>query len=482
VNRVNWVLALLSAALLYLSFPSYNWYWLAPLALAPLLIAAAREHRARRRFLIGWTAGIVYWFCICNWIQSTIQTHGGMSAASAWFCFALFCLAKGLQMGAFVWLSGWTMRWRLAVPATAALWVLMEYTHGPLGFAWLDLGNAAIDMGAPMRLAAFTGVWGMSFLFAAIAGDVANLCLKRPGIPGLGFVLIPLLWLLPAVPGSRTATERATLVQPNIDETEVFTPQSLFNLVKRMDELSLAAPGKLLIWPESPAPFYDSDAQFMDELEHIAKGGDRAFLVGLIGRGADGADRNSAVLIDHEGRVVSRYDKVNLVPFGEFVPWGLGPIAFKISKVAGDFGPGSEQVVSEAGGHELATFICYESVFPGFIRGFVKRGAEVLINPSNDGWFAKTAARFQHLEIARMRAAENQRWILRATNDGISAAIDDAGRVREELPIYSEASKAVGFEYEKQLTLYTRWGDWFVGLCAVMLALSYAESRVRRRP
>jgi apolipoprotein N-acyltransferase len=202
----------------------------------------------------------------------------------------------------------------------------------------------------------------------------------------------------------------------------------------------------------------------------------------VIGHGADGVDRNSAVLIDHEGRVLSRYDKVNLVPFGEFVPWGLGPIAFKISKEAGDFGSGTEQVVSETGAHKLATFICYESVFPRFIRGFVNRGAEVLINPSNDGWFAKTAARFQHLEIVRMRAAENQRWVLRATNDGISAAIDDAGRIREELPIYREASQAVAFEYEKQLTLYTRWGDWFVAVCAVILALSYAESRVRRRP
>jgi apolipoprotein N-acyltransferase len=121
-------------------------------------------------------------------------------------------------------------------------------------------------------------------------------------------------------------------------------------------------------------------------------------------------------------------------------------------------------------------------VFPRFIRGFVNKGAEVLINPSNDGWFAKTAARYQHLEIVRMRAAENQRWILRATNDGISAAIDDAGRIREQLPLYQESSKAVGFEYEKQLTLYTRWGDWFVVACAFILALSRVESLIRRRP
>ena len=479
---MNWLLALVSAVLLVAAFPSYNLFWLAPIALAPLMLAGARERRARQRFLMGWAVGIVYWFGVCSWIQSTIQEHGGMSRASAWFCFILFCLAKGLQIGAFCWLAGWTMRWRLAIPATAALWVLLEYTHGPLGFAWLDLGNAAIDMGAPLRLASITGVWGISFLFAAIAADVANVVLKRPGIPYVGLALIPLLWLLPATPPELAPSERATLVQPNIDETEIFNAPSFRNLLKRMDELSVAAPSKLLVWPESPAPFYDNDAPFMGFLEDVARNGNEAFLVGLIGHGADGVDRNSATLIEASGQVVSRYDKVNLVPFGEFVPWPLGPIAFKISKEAGDFRAGTEQVVSTANGHQMATFICYESVFPRFIRGFVDHGAEVLINPSNDGWFAKTAARYQHLEIVRMRAAENRRWILRATNDGISAAIDDAGRIREQLPLYREASKAVGFEYEKRLTLYTRWGDWFVVVCALILALSRVESLIHRHP
>jgi apolipoprotein N-acyltransferase len=482
---VNWALALLSAALLALSFPRYNLFWLAPVALAPLIIATARERRPGRRFLMGWSAGIVYWFTVCNWIQSTIQQHGGMSAAAAWFCFMLFCLAKALQMGAFAWLAGWTMRWRLAIPSTAALWVLIEYTHGYLGFEWLNLGNAAIDMGLPIRLASITGVWGISFLFAAIAADLSNFALRRPGIPFLGIGLIPLLWLLPGVPAVHAAPERATLVQPNIDETEIFTSQSFRNLVQRMDALSVAAPSKLLVWPESPAPFYDNDPQFMAFLESIAKAGDQLFLVGLIGHGEDGVDRNSAALIDEHGRVVSRYDKVNLVPFGEFVPWPLGPIAFKISKEAGDLRAGTEQVVSSVDRHNVATFICYESVFPRFISRFVKDGAEVLINPSNDGWFAKTAARYQHLEIVRMRAAENRRWILRATNDGISAAIDDVGRVRQELPLYREASQVVGFAYEKQLTFYTRWGDWFVWFCGGLLAaawISHAGLPAHRHP
>jgi hypothetical protein len=150
-----------------------------------------------------------------------------MSRASAWFCFVLFCLAKALQMGAFCWLAGFTMRWRMAIPATAALWVLIEYTHGPMGFAWLDLGNAAIDMGIPMRLAPLTGVWGLSFLFAAIAAEGANLALKKPGIPFLGLALIPLLWLLPAVPSERNGSVADHQHIPVLDDVFfAFEPRS----------------------------------------------------------------------------------------------------------------------------------------------------------------------------------------------------------------------------------------------------------------
>ncbi len=205
-------------------------------------------------------------------------------------------------------------------------------------------------------------------------------------------------------------------------------------------------------------------------------------MAGLIGNAADGGNLNSAMLFDAAGHRVSRYDKVNLVPFGEFVPWGLGPVAFRVTHEAGDFESGTQAVVSQVAGHRIATFICYESVFPRFIREFARDGAELLINPSNDGWFGKTHARFQHLAIVRMRAAEHRRWILRATNDGISAAIDDAGRVRERLPLYEETAATVGFSYESGLTFYTRWGDWFPALCALGVAANCAGSLIRRRP
>ena len=186
---------------------------------------------------------------------------------------------------------------------------------------------------------------------------------------------------------------------------------------------------------------------------------------------------NSAALISPAGAPISRYDKVNLVPFGEFVPWPFGFVN-KISTEAGDFAAGRRVVVSPAGDHKIGAFICYESVFPNFVRKFAAGGAEVLFNISNDGWFGKSAARQQHLTIVRMRAAENRRWILRSTNDGITGTIDPAGRVRGTLPLFTEATSYTGFSYIADQTLYTRWGDWFPLLCATIAVMCLVAERV----
>ena len=136
---LNWGLALLSAALLILTFPGANFAWLAPVALSPLLVAVTREVRPFRRFLLGWGAGVVYWFGVCYWIQYDLAVYGGLSGAAAWAAFLLFAVAKALHLAVFALLAGWLMRRWWAVPAVAALWVAVEVTHGPLGFAWLTL-------------------------------------------------------------------------------------------------------------------------------------------------------------------------------------------------------------------------------------------------------------------------------------------------------------------------------------------------------
>jgi apolipoprotein N-acyltransferase len=281
------------------------------------------------------------------------------------------------------------------------------------------------------------------------------------------------------MPSAERGAHTALLVQPNISETEDWTAQSLDREIQHQVGLTLssalsepAQPPEIAVWPEVPAPFYYfEDERFRSYVDNLARLSRAYLLIGIVAHAPNGAPLNSAELISSGGTPVSRYDKVNLVPFGEFVPWPLGYLATHISTETGDFQAGRHVVVSPvSNGHKIGTFICYESVFPNFVRKFVAGGAQVLFNISNDGWFGKTAARDQHLEIVRMRAAENRRWILRSTNDGVTATIDSAGRLRSTLPLYQEATSYTGFNYISELTVYTRFGNWFPLLCA-MIAL-----------
>jgi len=219
-----------------------------------------------------------------------------------------------------------------------------------------------------------------------------------------------------------------------------------------------------------PAPlYYDADIRLRGYVAGLAHASNAYLLLGVVSFTHQNAPLNSAIVIASDGTQVSRYSKVNLVPFGEFVPWPFGFIK-RITTEAGDFLPGSDVVVSPVGRHKIAAFICYESVFPNFVRRFAAGGAEVLFNISNDGYFGKSAARMQHLEIVRMRAAENRRWILRSTNDGITATIDPAGRLRGSLPGFVEAASRSGFTYINTRTFYTDHGDWFPILCGLVSA------------
>jgi apolipoprotein N-acyltransferase len=477
---LSWILALASAALLVLTFPRFSIVWLAPFALTPLLIACAREARPRRRFLLGWTAGIAYWAGVCYWIQFVLAHHGGVGEAAGWGLLLLFCCAKALHLGVFALLAGWLIHRWWAAPSIAALWVAIEVTHGPLGFAWLTLGNAGIDMGLPMRLAPFTGVYGLSFLFALTAAVLAIRFLGRWRVEALWIVVLPLLFLLPALPAPRNGSSTALLVQPNLSESEEWTASSLDAMIRRQVALSMqgalqepTAPPELIVWPEVPAPlYYYEDPNFRAYVNGLARMARASVLVGVVAHTPEGAPLNSATLISPSGAPISRYDKVNLVPFGEFVPWPLGALAKHISTEAGDFAAGQRVVVSPVGsGHRMGAFICYESVFPNFVRGFARDGAEVLVNISNDGWFGRSSARLQHLNIVRMRAAENRRWVLRSTNDGVTVTIDEAGRLRGILPPFTEGTSYTGFHYISEQTLYTRWGDWFPILCVTLALL-----------
>jgi len=378
-------------------------------------------------------------------------------------------------MAVFALLAGVLMRRWWAVPAVAALWVAIEATHGFLGFAWLALGNAGINMSVPLRLAPVTGVWGISFIFAMTATALALALLGRPRTELVWLAALPFLTFLPALPAARRGQEAALLVQPNISESEQWTPASLertvmnlVNLTMRSALIETSRPPSIAVWPEVPAPFYYEDNRFRDALGELARTIRAYLLIGVVAHTGNDRPLNSAMLVSPAGAAVSRYDKVNLVPFGEFVPWPFSGLVDKISTEAGDFAAGKQVVVSPVGDHKIGVFICYESVFPNFVRKFAASGAEVLFNISNDGWFGKSAARQQHLMIVRMRAAENRRWILRSTNDGITGTIDSAGRVRGTLPPFTQATSYTGFSYIPEQTFYTRHGDWFPLVCGIV--------------
>ncbi|MEK7406924.1 MAG: apolipoprotein N-acyltransferase [Acidobacteriota bacterium] len=472
---LNLSLALATAALLMLAFPRFDLAWLAPVALAPLLVAVAREGRAWRRFLLGHAAGVLYWAGTCYWIQSVLEVHGGLGAAASWAAFLVFCLVKALHMAVFAVLAGALTGGSWALAAVPALWVAIERTHGPLGFAWLALGNAGVDMDLPMRLAPYAGVYGLSFVFATMSTALVLVLLRRPRRQFLPALALLLLYALPPLPEARRGSEAAVLVQPNISESAQWTEQWVAAMHRRLVSLSErtleeGGPVRLIVWPEAPAPaYYYEDARFREMVNGLARRAGAYLLLNVVPHNQQGAPLNSALLVSPSGEPLGRYDKMYLVPFGEFVPWPFGFIR-KMSSEAGDFAAGEKLVVLG----RFGAFVCYEVVFPHLVRQFAAAGAEVFVNISNDGWYGRTAARDQHLKIARMRAAENRRWLLRATNDGITATIDPAGRLYRHLPSYIEGAAQTKFTYLREQTLYSRFGDWFVALCTLISVTGYA--------
>ncbi len=478
---MNLLLSLITGILLILIFPRFSFTWLAPLALTPLLLASAQESHWKRRFLNGWTSGFVFWFFVCVWIQFVLEVHGGMGRWGGWGTFVLFAVLKALHTGLFAAFAGVLMRSRWAIPAVAALWVAIEHGHGSwglawlgLGFAWLDLGNAGVDWPVIMRLAPVTGVYGLSFVFAMTACGAALIALRRSWKEFAPLAVLPLMLLLPAAPEPVPGQEAAQVVQPNVDTQARWTPESFASFETRLSELSLDEAAPLIVWPEAPAPFYPGRPVFLNYISGIAKSAQASFLLGGVAYTPAGAPLNSAFLLNPSGALVERYDKIQLVPFGEYIPPAFNWVN-RITGEAGDFEPGTRVVLMPVDGHKLGVFICYESAFPQLVRQFTQQGSGLLVNISNDGYFGDSAAREQHLSLVRMRAAENRRWILRATNDGITAMIDPAGRITDTIPPHVQTSEVMRFNYASEMTPYTQFGDWLPWGClaASIAALGY---------
>ena len=470
--QLSFALAAVTGVLLVLIQPAPSFTFLAPFALVPILIAAANEASDRRRFLYGWLAGVIQWGATCYWIRDTLALHGGMSGWMATFLFVLFALAKGLHLAVFSTFAGWLFGLRWASPVIALLWVGLERTHAELGFTWLLLGNAGTDMGVPMRLAPLFGVYGVSFVFALLSASVAGWYLRRERTQLIWCVPLLALYLFPALPDVKGGDMNALVVQLNLPEDVSLGSEQVREAYDKLARITLGAAldpsnrkPSLLLWPEVPLSlYYETDAQFRAQVASLARLAGAPFLFGTVRFDAQGNPFNSAQLLTATGDNAGVYDKMNLVPFGEYVPPIFNQIVGKVSQEAGTFQPGTAIKVFPTPAGKLGVFICYETAFAHHVRAITAQGADVLVNLSNDGYFGKSAARGQHLLLSRMRAAENSRWLLRSTNDGFTASIDPAGRVIDELAPYRVATGRLQYSTAFTTTYYTRTGDVFVWL------------------
>ena len=242
----------------------------------------------------------------------------------------------------------------------------------------------------------------------------------------------------------------------------------------------------LVAWPESPASFLDSDQAYRDFMEQLARSSSTPILaddLSLAGRNSDGGYSlyNSASFFREDGSYGGRYDKIHLVPFGEYVPYK--PLFFFAGHLLDGlpFIPGTQRVLFEDHGRKYGAFICYESIFGDEIRQFVGNGAQVLVNLSDDGWYGDTSAPWEHLDMVRMRAIENDRWVLRSTNTGVTASIDPHGRIVDQMPRHVRGALLARFNFVDGITFYTRHGDWIAWICAVLTCALVGISLLRSR-
>ncbi len=504
------------------------WVALLPL-LAALPGVWSSQYPARRSFrqdllagaALGYLCGVIWYAGNCYWIYQTMYLYGGLARPVAAGILVLFCLYLGLYHALFGGLVAAFGRCRMGRQGALLLvpfaWVAVELARARVtGFPWDLLGIAQVDNLVLTRLAPYTGAYGLSFVIAGVnALWLLRLQLRdrrwtRPVLTAAGVALVLLYGL--AVLRVNTArrpkaSATAVLLQENLKVGAVADaagpPESTREQIETFSRLSLHPSATFLagvpelsgtrqvmilrrrpvqpdivLWPESPAHFEEHDQELQAALARLAQAAQAPLIVGgysltPMTRSPEHPEGyrllNSATFVTPDGAVVGHYAKMHLVPFGEYVPFKqMFFFAGNLLAEAGTFSPGTERTVFRVDGHTFGTFICYESIFADEIRQFPLLGADVLVNLSNDGWYGDTSAPWQHLNMVRMRAIENHRWVLRATNTGVTSSIDPLGRVVAAAPRHLRTAVAVPFGYEHELTFYTRFGDLFAYGCALV--------------
>lgn len=463
-------------------FPRPALTFLAWIALAPLLYAISIALRARTAVFYGWLAGVFYFAGTLAWIRDVLTQYGGISALPALAIYGAFMAALalfGALFGGLAWLL-FRLDRRSILFGIPALWVALELmrAHILTGFPWLLLGYSLADHLLIAQLARFGGVYLLSYILALFSTAVVLVIRSSNRAQGkwlgLGLFVIGLATAGGTLLPESKPAETAYLVQAQVPLDEEWTRDSFENLVSDLQTRLLAtwarndARSGLVVWPEMPAPLYYPDDHWLRERLHgLARQMQSPMVVSVVAYADASRKRayNSAVLVDASGEFQGRYDKIHLVPFGEYIP--LKSLFFfmeKITTEVSDFEPGGKAAPLGTG-KPLGTLICYENIFPDLVRQFTAGGAQVLVNMSNDGWYGTSAARDQLLLMSRLRAIENGRWMLRSTNTGISAVVDPYGRVRSFPPDQRNVFP-VAFSYARGRTVFVLFGHWFSWLCA----------------
>lgn len=502
-------LALLTGALLTLSFPGWEISILAWVALAPLILAAARERTGPRAFGLGVVAGLLFFYASCWWLTYSPINYGDLPAPLAYLLLLLPTTICSLFVGLFATIVNVSVRrsgaW--AVLVSPLVWIGLEWLRlRTLGIGWNFLGYSQSFQPALAQSASIGGVYAVSLLLALSSAALAYSAVttsRRKALRVLTltmavFVVNLTLGLVVTLrePAESSGGIPVVALQPNIPPSiisgtreQVFVG-SYIHLARmgRAEFDQLNAPEipvpALIVWPEMPANFaYDEDPEARKVLSVVARQrGDYvlANALGVIGQGHS----NSAVLIGPDGALAGQYDKVRLLPFGEYVPMrGVLPLVDRIPSLMYDFTPGTRVKLVEVEGVRIGASICFESSFPELAREARRSGATAFVNLTNDAWFGPTPMPRQHLAHSVMRSIENGVDQIRVTNAGYSARISPTGQMLDVTDLFVETSRR--WELPRQAppaTLYTRFGDWLpiLGVAATIALLAAPLFRSRR--
>ncbi len=516
-------LSIVSGVLAGLSFPRYGLPLLAWVAYVPLLCSIAKvtgRYTLLKSYAYGFVSGLVTNVILLYWIVVAMHRYGNIGVfASIAALLMLSTLLSMLYTGTFTLLVRLFRDSRLSgeilfVPVT---WVLLEYARTYLfsGFPWELLGYSQYRDLPLIQISRFTAVYGLSFLimlfntllYEVIAWWYEVRSIRTARYPFLFAKTVAVLSLMTGiivygdVTMNRTNAAlkapgrdlRVALIQGDVDQSQKWDPAFQETTMKDYLSLSLRAyehsRPELIVWPETATPFFfQSEPRYTDMISSFARAHDTHLLIGSpTYRYTDTGVKyfNSALLISSDGRVQGVYDKRHLVPFGEYLPLKrIFSFMKKLTDSIGAFTPGSGPVMLRFDGIRIGTLICYEIIFPQLSADDARSGANLLVTITDDAWFGDTSAPYQHLSMAVFRAVENDRFVVRAANTGISAVIAPTGRILSATGLFVPAFIDATVRPIDTKTFYTLHGDVFVLLCMAVfcvLVLSMAYKRISRR-